>query len=181
MTARSRTTRAAKSFAGMAALLVAAAGFASAAKAQFGLPGLLVLPEDDFIWIWGNRERAEAGRASDMSMTTLDQGFRCELNARFSASNNLSMPEIREFEGNLRTSPFFIETVANAMYQLELRRDIDWAVLQCVKLSETEDREAQAEHEAKLRERAERRRDRRRERDRRERDGESSEPDWRDL
>lgn len=167
-----------------AAVMIAASIQPGAAHAQFGFPGLLNLPDNDFTWVWGDRYDAEARRAPDLSADALDLGFRCGLKARLSPASRLSTAEIRQLENALRTSLYFIETAANTMYQLELQRNLDWAVLDCVKQEASErSEEDQQEREAELLERAEKRREHRRAREQRQRQHESEdgEIDWRDL
>lgn len=141
------------------------------AAAQFGFPGVVNLPRNDFRWVWGDAEDALTGRSRDFSINGNEAGFRCELTGSLSPASRMTRMEIRELEGNLRTSLFFIQSSANTMYILDQQRDIDWAVLDCAKQG---DQELTAEEtqalEDKARERAERRRDRRRAREQQDED-----------
>lgn len=132
------------------------------ASAQFGFPGLMQLPADDFTWIWGTR-RERIGRGSDFSILGGEGGFRCELDGRLSPSSSWSTSEIRRFENDLRGSLGFIQEAANAMYIMDQQRQLDWARLDCARPEDpAEDPERAQELEDKARAKAERRRERRR-------------------
>jgi hypothetical protein len=135
------------------------------AVAQLRLP--MQLPENDFVWTWGRATGlADQRRLSeDFSMVGSEAGFRCELTGKMSLARGTSPTEMREFENRLQTSLFFIQDTANVMYQLDVYREIDWAVLDCKKPEANETEADLDEREAKARERAERRRERRRARE----------------
>ncbi len=124
--------------------LLGALLFAPAAEAQ-SIPGFVNLPRDDFVWIWGDREDALANRFSDFTVSGGEAGFRCDLTVKLHPASRLSPPEVRELENDLRTSLAFIQDSAYAMYALEQRRDIDWALLDCDKPDQRELSEAERE------------------------------------
>lgn len=155
---------------GTTAALLLAAQAPTPAVAQFGgvFPGQVQLPQDDFTWIWGSRRESTMGRAEDFSIAGGEAGFRCTLKGRMSPASGWSMSQIRDLENELRTSLFFIQSSANAMYVLERQLDLDWAMLECAKLQATVDAERAQEQVDKAREKAERRREQRRARQQRE-------------
>ncbi len=166
-----RSTRRISKF---AAGIIAGALLFGAANAQFGsiYPGLVNLPPDDFVWNWG-RYAGETGsrRFVDFSTQGGEGGFRCTLKGGLSVSNNWSTREVREFERELSTSLAFIQASANAMYALDLRREVDWAELDCDKYESEETAERVQEDMDKARAKAERKREQRRERSEREEAG----------
>jgi hypothetical protein len=97
--------------------------------------GVLNLPQHDFTWVWGNRARAEARRGNDLSLTGTDSGFQCELTARLSPGSRLTRMDVRQIENDIRVSMSFIETSARTMNNLDYYRELDWAVLECARLS----------------------------------------------
>jgi hypothetical protein len=146
--------------------IVILAWLPAVASAQFGFPGQYNLPQNDFRWVWGRDSEAAFSRFEDFSIRGGESGFDCTLRGGLSPASRMSRVEIRDLESDLRTSLFFIQSSANAMYILDQQRDLDWAVLECAK-QEAEERTAEesAERESKARARAERRRDRRRARE----------------
>lgn len=106
--------------------------YTAGAHAQ-AIPGFVNLPRDDFVWIWGDREDAMQNRFSDFTVNGNEAGFRCELTVRLHPGSRLSPAEVRQLEQQLRQSMAFIQDSANAMYVLEQRREIDWALLDCDK------------------------------------------------
>ena len=155
----------------LAAGIIVGVVLSSAASAQFGgfYPGLVNLPPDDFVWNWG-RYAGETGsrRFVDFSSSGGEAGFRCTLKGGLSVSNNWSSREVREFERELSTSLAFIQASANAMYALDLRREVDWAELDCDKYERDETAGSVQEDIDKARAKAERKREQRRERRERE-------------
>ena len=139
------------------------------AHAQFGIG--MQLPRNDFRWTWGDLSNQ---RFEDFSVSGMEGGFRCDLTGRLRAASSMSRMEVRDFEQQLRGSIFFVQEAANAMYVLDTRRDLEWAVLECVKPQPTEaDEEERAEREAKALEKAARERERRRARRAREEEQEN--------
>jgi hypothetical protein len=125
--------------------------------------GRMVLPQNDFIWNWGD-EALGRGGIQQLSMIGSESGFRCELNARMRLTSRLSRLDIRRIETSIRDNVFFVQAVANSMYYLDLQRDLGYATLDCVRpqVDRNEDEEARTEREVKARERAAKERERRR-------------------
>ncbi len=137
--------------------------FLPSAMAQFGFPAQL--PDEDFVWMWGRQNERAPRRFEDFSVNGSDGQFRCDLTGKMSVTGRMSPQEIREMENQLRASLYFVQESASTMYQLDLLRELDWAMLDCRKhVSDETESEAQ-EREDKARERAERKRERRRARD----------------
>jgi hypothetical protein len=144
----------------IAAASLVAAGTASA---QFFPPQL---PSDDFVWTWGRSlPEAEKRGFSDLDVRGSESSFQCHLTAKLSIASSRTASDLRQLENELRSSLFFIQTVANTMYYLEQSFDLDWAVLDCDKYEDDPDEATSAEREDKARERAERARERRRARE----------------
>ena len=150
-------------FAPGVAVAIAVQWMAAAANAQFGLP--LRLPEDDFVWMWGSLREAQRNDFEDFSVVGSEGGFRCELTGRLSPASSIAAPTIRDFERELQTSLFFIQSAATAMNQMEYSRDISWAKLDCDKYKDEADDATRQDREDRARERAERKREQRRARE----------------
>jgi len=139
--------------------------FLSTASAQFGtgFPGQYNLPQNDFTWTWGDQESVGRG-IDDFSILGNEAGFRCLLQGKLRIGTRMSRTDMRALENELRSNMYFVRSAANAMYQLDARREIDWATLACEKPQSTrdEDQEKRDEREARALEKAARDRDRRR-------------------
>lgn len=147
-----------RSFTTLVAVMLTVAG-ARAAEAQFGVG----LPANDFRWQWGEPERSRG--FGDFSVSGNEGGFLCELNGKLRFTSQMSSVDTRQLENELRTSIFFIQSAANAMNTLDLRRELDWAVLDCAKPKKSEvDEETRQQRLDRARERALRRQEQRRER-----------------
>jgi hypothetical protein len=139
-----------------------------AANAQFSttVPAYMNLPSNDFTWTWGVQREADLAQRPDMTVDGSDQGFLCKLRAGFSPSIDLSYQQIQDYEQYLRTSGFFVSTVANEMQVLTNNLRVRWARLDCMHPEKADQTpQEQAEREAKLREKADKKRERRRARD----------------
>lgn len=148
-------------------LVASMLGIAVPATAQFG--GFYQLPQDDFIWRWGNSREGEQQRGmADIDTRGGEASFRCELTASLRVSSAVSQPEIRELENELRTRPDFIYATSEMMGYLERMGALSWAVLDCKKAgaSGPPDEEVSAEREARAREKMQREIERRRARQR---------------
>ena len=73
------------------------------------------------------------GIGSDFSIFGSEAGFRCDLKGKLRFGSRLSRMEIRKIESELRSSMSFISAVAWAMNDLDTRRELDWATLECEK------------------------------------------------
>jgi hypothetical protein len=150
----------------LAAVLLVLGLQTSPVAAQFGM---VTLPQDDFVWNWGDVERRRG--IEDFSVAGNEGRFRCELAGAFGPGSRLTSADARQLENELRSSLFFIQAAAQAMYVLDSRRDLDWATLDCQEPEPTEASEAErAERLERARERALREQAQRRERERRQED-----------
>lgn len=146
----------------VAAALVGAALLPDVAGAQL-VPNL---PQNDFIWNWGNPERSRG--FGDFSINGGEDRFRCSLTGKLSAGSRLTTRQVREMEIDLGSSLYFIQTATNTMNTLERRRDLDWATLDCALPEESESSDAEREaREEEARQRAVERMLERREREQR--------------
>ncbi|MBN1238490.1 MAG: hypothetical protein JXB36_08300 [Gammaproteobacteria bacterium] len=126
----------------LCALAAAAAVQALPAHAQFGYS----LPRNDFTWRWGDADETARRRSSDFSVSGGEAGFRCDLQGELRLGSRWTPGDIRQLENDLRVSAFFIRSAAEAMNALDLRREIEWATLDCRKPAESEpDPEAEQE------------------------------------
>jgi hypothetical protein len=107
---------------------------ARSASAQFGagLFNQMNLPQDDFVWTWGNQRSAGRGM-SDISILGNEAGFRCTLTGKLRVGSQMSRTELRQFESDLRGQMRFIQSAAGAMNGLDVRGELEWAKLDCVK------------------------------------------------
>lgn len=149
-------------FSTAAAALLAACLLPASANAQF-----MNLPQNDFTWRWGDDENA--GGIGDFHARGSEGGFNCTLEGALRLGSRYTQLEIRELESELNISLFFIQAATSAMNQLDWERQLDWAVLDCVRPKAREpDAEAQQQRLDKLRERALKKQAERRERRERE-------------
>lgn len=156
----------AKIMMGVATALVLTAVFQSTANAQFGFPGIVSLPRDDFTWTWG--ELREFRLSTDFDLVGVEAGFRCELTGRLSPSSRMSQTELRTFESELSSSLYFIRATAEAMYVLDYERELEWAQLACIKPESEVDEEKTQQKVDKAREKAQKKQAERRARRERE-------------
>jgi hypothetical protein len=130
------------------------------AQAQFGFTQL---PRDDFTWHWGDPE--DIARFEDFMINGTDGPFRCELTGKLSPASRLSRADVQNLEADLRGRLDFVQAAAEAMYYLDVQRELDWATLACTRPDPSEvDPEEKAEREARAKEKALREQARRRER-----------------
>ncbi len=123
--------------------------FPTTASAQFstGFPGQTNLPQNDFTWTWGD-QRSAGRRIDDFSIFGYEGVFRCELTGKLRLGSRLSRMDVRELESDLRASSYFVRAAANAMNDLDARRELEWATLECEKpQAAEEDQEDQEERE----------------------------------
>jgi len=122
------------------------------------------LPNNDFRWQWG--DVAETKRSlRDFSASGNEAGFTCQLTGALRPGARIDELDLRRLESELNISLYFIQAATRVMNDLDYRRDLDWAVLDCQLPEAREpDPEAQQERLDRLRERALRRQAERRER-----------------
>lgn len=137
---------------------------ATAATAQLPNPFYRVqLPEENFVWNWGTPVRNDDRQRPDFSVQGGEQGFYCTAEGAFRPASRMSEFEnLRAFEMELNGSLYFVQNVTSVFNFYYQEREIDWAVLDCVKPeNETSEEEVQERLDRAL-ERAERARERRR-------------------
>src|SRR6516162_8964196 len=114
-------------------VLVAAAAVAalaaSSARAQFGN---YQLPQNDFVWNWGNNADKQIG-FEDFNVTGGEGGFHCELKGKISPGSTMTSGQIRQLQDTLRARLDFIYATSTYMNQLDQQRELDWAKLSCAK------------------------------------------------
>lgn len=117
-----------------AAVLLASLLLPPPAAAQFGYPGVLNLPDNDFTWTWG-RPRANNQGREDFSVVGSDAGFRCDLRGRLRSGSTgmVSRFDMRALENQIRDQMRFISAATNKMNELEAQGALQWATLQCAK------------------------------------------------
>ena len=108
--------------------------FLNTTNAQFGIgfPGQMNLPQNDFTWTWGDQRSGRRG-IDDFSIFGSEAGFRCDLKGKLRFGSRLSKMGARKIESDLRSSMSFISAVAWAMNDLDTRRELAWATLECEK------------------------------------------------
>lgn len=131
-----------------------------------GLPRIVTLPADDFVYTWGQARGVEARRRPDFNVTGFERSFRCTLTGGFRAASRASdYYEVRQFEQELAASLYFIQDATEKLNELYIANQLTWAVLDCI-IPETQESEAEAQEKVdKALERAQRERERRRERE----------------
>jgi hypothetical protein len=106
----------------------------SFASAQFGMPQL---PSTDFTWRWARAaDAADAERGlgpEDFDVRGGEVGFQCVLTGALSPGSHITDQQLKEMEYELTGSVFFIQASAQWMNDLEVMREISWAVLDCKK------------------------------------------------
>jgi hypothetical protein len=126
-------------------LLVAAVLVPSFASGQFGIPQL---PSTDFTWRWADAADPEPRLGpEDFEVRGGEMSFHCVLTGALSPLSNLTNEDLREMEFELTGSVFFIQASAQRMNDLDVLREIDWAVLDCKKGQAEEEDPAKVEAE----------------------------------
>ena len=143
-----------------AAAAVIAAGCVGSASAQL-FP--YQLPNNNFIWRWGDENQRSNRRFEDLQASGNEAGFRCELDAALSPASHLTTTEVRQLAADLSTSIDFIYKSTMLMNDLDARRELDWATLTCQRPEPTpSSEEEKAEHEQRAREKMQKEIERRR-------------------
>jgi hypothetical protein len=125
-------------------------GFAGAAIAQLGT---YQLPNNNFVWRWGDENGRSLHRAEDLEVSGGEAGFRCDLTAAISPGSHLTPNDVRQIQQQLSSAIDFIYKSTMLMNDMHNQRQIDWAMLSCARPEATPSTEAQkAEHEQKARE-----------------------------
>jgi hypothetical protein len=151
-------------FTAFAASIIASAG----AWAQLNLPQIIQLPEDDFVWTWGQAASVDERSRPDFRIQGGERSFRCTLTGSFRpGSRYREFYNLREFEQTLSTTIYFIQESTALLNDLYLENEIDWAIMDCIIPESTRNDEEQEQRDRVDRalERAERQRERRRSRE----------------
>ena len=151
-----------KAFGLLASLLVGLTS--TAAMAQLPNPFYRVqLPDEDFVWPWGNPRRNDDRQRPDFSVQGGEEGFFCTAEGAFRPASRMSdFENVRAFEEDLRSSLYFVQNVTNIFNFYYRERVLDWAVLDCTKRESEPSEEKVQERLDRALERAERARERRR-------------------
>jgi hypothetical protein len=146
---------------------LACAFAASGAVAQSGIPQIVLLPDDDFVFTWGKPPGSLNERQRpDFTIRGVEQSFQCTLTGAFKVGSRMrDFYNIREFEQSLAGTLYFVQEATARLNQLDLSNDLDWALMNCVIPETFEEDDRLQERVDKALERAERQRDRRRARD----------------
>jgi hypothetical protein len=114
------------------ALSGAAVLLPSYAVGQFGFPQL---PNNDFMWRWGDAKDEEATdlRAEDFRARGGEMSFQCVLTGALGPGSQITMQQLQEMERTLVGSISFIQASAETMNELERTFELGWAILDCKK------------------------------------------------
>lgn len=113
------------------ALCSATALLPSLASTQFGM---VQLPNTDFIWRWADAvDEAPNLTAEDFEVRGAELSFHCVLTGALSPGSRITTRELQEMEQQLTGSLWFVQASAATMNDLDLNREIDWAILDCKK------------------------------------------------
>ncbi len=127
------------------------------AQEPVAFPGLVTVPDEDFMWVWGNMEAArQALAAPHMTMSGEDGMFDCVMSVRLVVSHRLTDTERSQLERDVDRNASFIRGAVDAINFLHQRRDVDWARLRCTRDvdSESASRQRDTVIEERLRRRA---------------------------
>lgn len=138
----------------------------SAIPAQSGLPQIIQLPTDDFVYTWGDSASVDKRTRPDFTVRGVEQNFQCTLTGAFKPGSRLrDFYNLREFEQSLSGTIYFIQQATARLNDLYLQNQIDWAVMDCIIPETIEEEVERQERLDKAIERAERQRERRRARE----------------
>lgn len=144
------------------ATTAAAAAFLHVEAAAQLMPA--ALPNHDFRWQWGDVDERHDSTFRSFSSRGHEAGFTCMLTGSLRPGTQADPTDLRRLESELGISLYFIQSAARTMNDLDYRRQLAWAVLDCTLPEERErDADAQEERLDRLRERALRRQQQRRE------------------
>jgi hypothetical protein len=153
------------------AVLVACAIAATSAGAQLNLPRIVQLPEDDFVYTWGDNVSVDDRTRPHFTIKGIERSFRCTLTGAFRPGSRMrDYYNQRSFEQELVQSIEFIQLGVARLNELYLSNNLDWAVMDCAKPRTEESEDEVQERLDRAVERAERERERRRAREERSED-----------
>ena len=154
------------------AVLLACSAFAAGVWAQPSIPNaaLYRLPNEDFVYTWGNSTPEERSR-THFQIEGREAQFFCRLSGRFRPGSRMSdFYNLRAFEQELIGTLYFIRDATYRMNELDFANELDWALLECTIPDYTADEEKAQERVDRALERAQRERERRRAREERDDD-----------
>ncbi len=116
----------------IAITLLSSLFFLNMVDAQFssGFPGQMNLPQGDFTWTWGRKLSGEV-KFEDFSVFGHELAFRCDLTGKLRIGTRMSRMDIRNLESELRDQISFIQSATYMMNNLDARRELEWATLEC--------------------------------------------------
>lgn len=113
------------------ALCTAAVLLPSLASGQFGM---VQLPDTDFTLRWADAaDEAPNLTAEDFEARGNELAFQCVLTGALSPGSRITTQQLREMETQLTGSLWFVQASVAMMDDLDLNREIDWAILDCKK------------------------------------------------
>jgi hypothetical protein len=136
---------------------------AFALNAQVQLPQIIQLPDQDFVYAWGDNASVDKRNRPDFTVHGVERSFRCTLTGAFKPGSHMrDYYSLREFEQSLSTTIYFIQEATARLNDLYLQNELDWAIMDCIIPQSVEDEDKRQEKVDKAVERAEKQRDRRR-------------------
>ncbi|MFL2547067.1 MAG: hypothetical protein ACJ0SL_06860 [Candidatus Rariloculaceae bacterium] len=134
MTIKNVTSRVRQTIAPITAAVATYVLLVGSLSAQFnpGMPGQMQLPADDFTWVWGQTNDRD-NQFEDISVSGSDGFFRCNLRGKLSIGTRMTSSDVRALENELRGELNFVQLVTYRMNELDARRDLQWATLECKK------------------------------------------------
>ncbi len=108
------------------------------AQEPAAFPGLVTIPDEDFIWVWGSMEGARQALAPHLTMSGEDGVFDCVMTVRLVVSHRLTDTERSQLERDVDRNASFIRGAVDAINFLHQRRDVDWARLRCERVADSE-------------------------------------------
>ena len=138
----------------------------SVLPAQLQIPQIVQLPDDDFVYTWGNNASVDKRSRPDFTVHGVEQSFHCTLTGAFKPGSRMrDFYNLREFEQALGGSIYIVQEGVARMNDLDLQNQVDWGILDCI-IPQTVDEEVKRQEKIdKAVDRAERQRDRRRARE----------------
>lgn len=152
-----------KAYRRLGTVLAAGTLTATGALAQLNLPRIVQLPTQDFVWPWGSAATGDRLTRPDFDIKGIEERFQCTLTGAFKPGSHMrDFYPLRNFEQSLSSTLYFIQDATNAMNDLYLSNELQWATLDCAIPDVPEDEEKRQERVDKALERARRERERRR-------------------
>jgi hypothetical protein len=107
---------------------------------------MVQLPSNDFTWRWGDAaDEAPRLGPEDFEARGSELPFQCVLTGALSPGSQISTPELQQMESELQASLWFIQASAAMMNDLDLNREISWAMLDCKKPQPSDEDAAEVE------------------------------------